>query len=110
MQLITPNWMAATAAQAFKRNYQFDDGAWATFWISPGKPIYEKLLSLGSNPSPESGQSILGLGWVEVRCCECGRYVQSAVGFGGDGGSPGTFQSIVCTECIEKAQELSCGD
>jgi hypothetical protein len=112
MELITPQMRASHAAEAWeslykRKMYPEQQGDWGprdTYALvkESSEPIYDRLVTLGENPTPEQVNEVIGNNeWTVVHCTECDRDVESAVTFfvNFDSGC----DAVICNECLAKA-------
>ena len=101
MKKITRQKRANSTAKIWYKHY-CTGGEW---WIGGAnkKKVYQKLLKLGSNPSPDMIDDIIGNGtWTQLICDECGGSFDTIV----EVGQSPTYEIYICKECLSKALNL----
>lgn len=102
MQLITRKGQAKITAARWKTNY-LKNGEWR---YGPDKErIYHELVALGNNPNPEDVNRVIGnSSWTDVKCDECGKYVEEVVQLGEEPDYESCTANI-CKSCLTLAME-----
>lgn len=94
----------AGVAERWKAQYFSERDGWSGRYDNPdaGKEIYEKLLALGPDPTPEAvAQAIGNKGWSYIWCKCCGEYVTECILFAE------TDDTIhICYDCVKAAEHL----
>jgi len=95
MFVLTRDSKAASAANAWKRQYRGDKG--------DRELIASRIRALGDIPNPDDVDAIIGNGsWTRCTCTECGRDVNAVIHFGDE---PNYVSDTVyiCLGCIKLA-------
>lgn len=102
MRLITRKGLAPKVAARWKNNY-FKNGEWR--YGEDKKDIYLRLEGIGLNPTPEEVNEAIGnSSWTDVRCDECGKYVDEVVQVGQEPDYDSCTANI-CKPCLILAME-----
>lgn len=103
MKLITPQSLAATAADRWKANY-FRGGEWGEVCLGDSREIYEALAALGESPDPDDVDRIIGNhSWTRRNCNECGSYERQPVVEVGQEPDYESSTAWLCFECLTRA-------
>lgn len=94
--------LAREAAAHWRRVY-FDKNRGAWRLGDDKRVIHEKLLALGSDPTPDDVDRVIGNGsWTECECDECEKKCDAIANVGD--GSGGEYRSgRVCLDCLREA-------
>lgn len=104
MQIITPQTLAAEAAKAWAEQYSEKP-----YYVGSDKvAIYESLLALGDNPTPEQVNAAIGnKSWTTPpTCSECGDSEADTVVQVGEEPDYESDTAYLCLACVEKLWEL----
>lgn len=97
MKLITRKNLAATAAQRWETGY-FINGEWC--YGEDKKHIYHNLLLLGTAPSPEAVNNVIGNNsWTKVYCHNCAKNVEEVVEVGQEPDYE-SYTAHICKQCL----------
>lgn len=116
--LVTRKMSAASAAERWKKAYYTDNSeVWFTTRftfsqrmgiskVETSEDIYNNLVALGPEPSPEDVTAVIGNdSWVSIQCNACDNYVDSAVTVGEDL-DYGSRTAVLCKNCLMEAMEV----
>lgn len=99
MILITKQQLASVAKDLWNEQYSCRSSG------GDKEVIYNNLVALGDNPSPEDVNEVIGnSSWTNIICSACGESVDSAVELGEEGYD--TDHVYACKECLTKALGL----
>lgn len=104
MRVVTRKALAAEAAEAWRVQYEPDGWRILTIDSIPTRSldIYNALLSLGSHPTPEDVDRIIGnYGWTSIVCHECNHAVENAFVIEGS-----DWSCHVCENCLTRALSI----
>lgn len=100
MYVVTIEDKAKLTKDSWKRQYLVN-GVWK--FGDRKKEVYEQLVSLGDNPTPEEVNTIIGnTSWTRLECNECCKEVNEVVVFE----TAHEYQTEVCKKCLNKSIKL----
>ena len=99
MKILTVQELANTAKDRWKRQY-FYNGYWEHG--NDKKTVYENLVALGENPTPEQINGVIGNNsWARLECSECNKEVDTVVIL-----SCYDSDFYICKKCLNKCSRL----
>jgi len=109
MKLITKVGKAQRAADHWYKCYSSD----GSYWEGSGyndkrtrKEIHSQLLDLGTHPSPDEVEAVIGnKSWTDCTCHECGKSVDELVQIGQELDYE-SMTAEVCFPCLKKAVKM----
>lgn len=112
MKLITRYQKAAKVEALWYQQYSRNTNTWHNPATWPdakgqtGREIHEGLVALGSFPSPEDVNKVVGnTSWTDIRCDECSKSVEQVVQLGEDPDYESST-AYICIPCLKKAVKL----
>ena len=99
MKILTVQELANTAKDRWKRQYSYN-GYWEH--ANDKKTVYENLVALGENPTPEQINEVIGNNsWTRLECSECNKEVDTVVIL-----SCYDSDFYICKKCLNKCSRL----